>query len=48
MTTVTATTSNASGSKSGGGALDPAWLILGAGLLLMRMRGALSMRGRSS
>jgi len=46
--TVTATASTtASSGKGGGGALDPVWLILGSGLLVMRLgRGVASRRRR--
>lgn len=42
--TVTATTNTTTGSKSGGGALDPVWLILGSGLVVMRLRRGVASR----
>lgn len=43
--TVTATTTTGT-SKSGGGALDPLWLVLGSGLVLVRLGGAVGTRRR--
>lgn len=43
--TVTATTTTST-SKSGGGALDPLWLVLGSGLVLVRLGGTVATRRR--
>lgn len=45
-TTVTATTQTSGGSKGGGGALDPLWLVLGTGLLLVRFGETVAARRR--
>jgi hypothetical protein len=36
--TVTATAAAATSGKSGGGSIDPTWLLLGTGLLVARLR----------
>jgi hypothetical protein len=39
-------TTTSSGSKSGGGALDPLWLVLGSSLVLVRLGGTVATRRR--